>query len=150
MKSVVVVVIDASPKTVATLFADPTHNTKWMQDVERYEPVSGKPGLQGSVYRLVRKSKRESMLFTGTIVQRLPNQLHMMLDGSDMTVDVQGTLESLPDGRTRFTSKEIIAFKGTWRRALGVLTKPAIYKTHRKQIQAFKKFAERKEKERWQ
>jgi hypothetical protein len=149
MKSVVVVVIDASPKTVATLFADPTQSAQWMQSVERCEPVSGKPGLQGSVYRLVPKSKHDAMTFTGTIVQRLPNDVHMLLDAPDVTVDVQGSLESLPDGRTRFTSKEVFSFKGTWKRALGVFSKPGIHKTHRKQIQAFKKLAERKERERW-
>src|SRR5215831_19651807 len=137
MKSIVVVDIDAAPKKVATLYADPTNNAKWMDDVARCEPISGMPGVQGSVYRLVPKPKRGSMVFTATLVQRLPNELHLTLDASNVTVSVQGSLTSLPNGRTRFTSREVFSFKGVWNKAYGVLAKPAIHNVHRKQIKAF-------------
>jgi len=141
MKSRVVLDIDAPPKRVAKLYADPTYNTSWMYELRRCEPVSGKPGMPGSVYRLIPKDG--SMLFTATVVSRLPNELRLRLDAENVSVDVHGTLSMLPDGRTRFASEEVFHFKGVWNKAYGVLARPAIRKTHKKHIKAFKRFAER-------
>jgi hypothetical protein len=140
VKSIVIVDVDAPPKEVASLFADPSVNTKWMHDIERYEPVSGKPGMPGSVYRLI--PKRGAMLFTATVVKlkRYPDQLELYLDASNVTVEVQGTMKSLSNGRTRLISKEDFKFKGVWNKAYGVLARPAIRKAHRQHIHAFKKF----------
>ena len=142
MKSKIVLDIDAPPKKVATLYADPANNTSWMYEVERYEPISGKPGMPGSVYRLI--PREGSMEFTATVVSRLPNELRLRLDAQNVTVDVRGSLTTLPDGRTRFASEEVFTFKGVWNKAYGVLARPAIRKTHKKHIKAFKRFAERK------
>ena len=146
VKSIVVVDVDAPPKEVASLFADPSVNTKWMHDIERYEPVSGKQGMPGSVYRLI--PKRGSMFFTATVVKRYPDQLELNLDAENVTVEVHGTMKSLADGRTRLISKENFKFKGVWNRAYGVLARPAIKKAHREHIHAFKKFAEQQRQQR--
>jgi hypothetical protein len=53
MRSTVVVDINAPQEQVAALSADPSSSTKWMEDVERYEPVSGEQGTPGSTYRLI-------------------------------------------------------------------------------------------------
>ena len=140
VKSTVIVDVDAPPREVASLFADPSLNTKWMHDIERYEPISGKQGMPGSVYRLV--PKRGSTLLTATVLKRFPDQLYLNLEATNMTVEVEGFTRSLENGRTRLVSKESFKFKGVWNRAYGVLAGPAIKMTHRRQIEAFKKFAE--------
>ena len=141
MKSTAVVDIHAPQKAVATLFADPGNNTKWMEDIERYEPVSGEQGMPGSTYRLI--PKHGSMLFTATIVSRsLPNELRLKLDSSTVTVDVHGILSALPDGRTRLVSAEVFNFKSVWNKAFGLLARRSIHKAHRDHIEAFKRFAE--------
>jgi len=143
MKHVVVVDIDAPQDEVADLFSDPMHNTQWMEDVERYEPVSGKQGMPGSKYRLI--PKRGSLLFTATVVERdLPWRLRLKLDSSNAVVEMRGTISSLPGGRTRLTSEEIVAFKGDWHKVRGLFAGHAIRRAHRKHIKAFKKFAERR------
>jgi len=144
MRSVVQVVIDASRKEVATLLADPTNSKRWMLDLDRYEPISGKPGMPGSVYRLV--GKDGATQFTATVIRRLPNELHLNLVASKVTVDVHGVLSTLPDGRTRLASVEVFTFKGVWNKAYGVFARPVIHKTHRKHIEAFKEFAEKQTK----
>lgn len=143
MKSKVVVDIDVPQKKVATLCADPTNNIKWMSDVERYEPVSGKQGMPGSIYRLVPKG--DSGPFVATMVQRLPNEIRLTLDSPEVTIDVRRTLSTLNDGRTRFTSNEVLSFKGVWNKAVGLISTPAIRRAHRKHVEAFKKFVEREE-----
>jgi hypothetical protein len=145
MRSIVVVDINAPQEEVATLFADPSNNAKWMEDIERSEPMSGEQGMPGSIYRLI--PKLGSMLFTATVVSRtLPNELRLSLDASTVAVDVHAILSRLPDGRTRLVSEEVFKFKGVWNVAFGLLARRAIRKAHRRHIEAFKRFAERQQR----
>ena len=41
MKSVIELESDVPQARLATLFADPQQNTKWMDDVDRVETISG-------------------------------------------------------------------------------------------------------------
>jgi hypothetical protein len=141
MKDIVVVDINTPQEKVAALFADPANNTKWMDDLERYEPLSGEQGMPGSTYRLI--PKQGSMVFTATVVSRtLPDDLRLRLEASNVTVDVHATLSTLPDGRTRLVSEEEFTFKGFWSRLFGLFARGSIRKAHRKHIEAFKRFAE--------
>ena len=145
MRSIVVVDIDAPQEEVAALYAEPGNNAKWMDDLERYEPLSGEQGMPGSTYRLI--PRHGSMVFTATVVSRnLPDDLRLRLDSSTATVDVHGTLSTLADGRTRLVSEEVFRFKGIWNSAFGLLARRAIRKVHRRHIEAFKRFAERQQK----
>ena len=141
MKDTVVVEINAPLEKVAALFADPENNTKWMDDVERFEPLSGEQGMPGSTYRLI--PKQGSLVFTATVVRRnLPSELRLSLDATNVTVDVNAALSALPEGRTRLESEEEFKFKGFWSKVFSVLARPSIRKAHRKHIEAFKRFAE--------
>jgi len=44
MKNVVEIEINVPQARLAELFSDPGNSTKWMDDLARYEPVSGTPG----------------------------------------------------------------------------------------------------------
>src|ERR1051325_732599 len=68
MKSVVELEIAAPQARVATLLADPQHAPRWMNDVARYEPLEGTPGMPGSRYRLV--PKKGSRTFVATVLTR--------------------------------------------------------------------------------
>jgi hypothetical protein len=142
VKSTVIIDVDAPPKDVANLFADPSINVQWMHEFDRYEPVSGKQGMPGSVYRLIPKSG--DMLFTATVVKRFPDQIHLNLEADNVTVEIHGTIKTLENGRTRLISKENFKFKGVWNKVYGTLSHPAIHNGHRRQIKAFKAFAELK------
>ncbi len=140
MKSTVVVDVDAPPREVVSLFADPSTNAGWMHDMERHELVSGKPGMPGSVYLLT--SKHGSASVTATIVKRFPDQLYLNLETDNVKVEVHGIVRSLKDGRTRLISNESIKFKGVWNKVYGVLASPVRHRTHRRHIEAFKEFVE--------
>ena len=55
VKSIVVAEIHVPQVRLANLYADPKQNSKWMDDIERIDPISGELGLPGSKYRLVPK-----------------------------------------------------------------------------------------------
>ena len=141
MEDVVEIDIDVPQAKLAELYSNPENNTKWMDDVETYEPLSGEPGMPGSTYRLI--PKKGKMIFLATVVaQNLPHELRLSLDAYNVTVSVKGTLVPLSSERTRLISEEEFRFKGLFNRIFGVLAQSAIRKAHRRHMEAFKRFAE--------
>jgi hypothetical protein len=141
MKSIVQLDIEAPRAGVAALFFDPTTTPKWMDDLDRIEPISGKLGMPGSRYRMV--PKEGSMVFDVTVVSRNPpTDVQLHLDGSNSTVEITDRFVELSSGRTRLISEEIFRFKGL-SRLFDILARPAIRRAHRRHMEGFKRFAER-------
>jgi hypothetical protein len=135
--------IHGSQDSIATLFADPENNPKWMDDVKRYEPLSGEQGMPGSTYRLV--PKKGSMVFVATVVSRdLPNEIRLSLDASNVVVSVTARFISLSAEKTRLVSKEEFRFKGLVSKLVGFFARGSISKAHRRHMEAFKQFAEQR------
>jgi hypothetical protein len=141
MKSIVEVDIDVPQARVAALYANPANTTQWMDDVDRYEVISGEAGMPGSTYRLV--PKKGAMVFVATVLSsRLPDECRLELDASSVVVSVTGRFVALSPSRTRLTSEEVFRFKGLFRAVVGLLARAAIRNAHRRHITAFKRFAE--------
>lgn len=141
MKSIVEVEINKPQGESAELYADPRNNLKWMHDIARYEPLSGKEGMPGSTYRLA--PKEGDMIFLATVVERnLPDELKLHLEGSDADVDVKGTFRSLSPTRTKLISEEVFTFKGGGDETVSPSVKEDIKAAHRRHIEDFKSFAE--------
>jgi hypothetical protein len=141
MRDVVHVEIRAPQETVAELFSDPAQSTGWMEDLERYEPITGAPGFPGSTYRLV--SKSGNMDFVATVVSReLPNHVNLVLESPVVHVSIDAAFKRAPSGATRLVSTEDFRFKSFFGKLTSVFAKPAIHAAHQKQMDAFKRFAE--------
>ena len=139
--SIVELDIDAPRDLVASLFADPRHSPRWMEDLERYEPISGVPGDEGSTYRLVPK---RGWVFVATVLEKsLPEQLRLRLEDSHCSVAISVTFVALADDRTRLVSAETFEFHGLWNTIVGFVAQTAIRRAHRRHMDAFKRFAER-------
>lgn len=142
MQSLVELEIGVEQARLAELFADPQNNTRWMDDLERVEPISGQLGQPGSRYRLV--PRRGSLVFMATVVTRnLPGELSLMLEAPTASVSVKARLEKLSGSRTRLVSEETFRFHGVLWKLLGFFSKRAIRSAHRGHMEAFKRFAER-------
>lgn len=140
MKSVVELDVSVPQGRLSELFLNPELSTEWMDDVERYEAISGEPGMPGSQYRLVPKSG--SMVFVATVISRsLPGEASLQLDTSSVTVSVTGRFVPLSPDRTRLLSEEVFRFKGLYNKLFGYLARGAITKAHRRHMEAFKRFA---------
>ena len=141
MKSVVELEINAPQSRAAELYADPENHLKWMTDLEKYEPISGSPGMPGSTYRLV--PKKGDMIFVATVIERdLPAEVRLNLENSKVTVAVKANFAALSVGTTKLTSEETFSFKGFFNQVLAFFARPSIKKAHRKHMEAFKQFAE--------
>ena len=141
MKSTVELDIDLPQQQLAALFADPTLNTKWMDDVARYEPVSGQPGAPGSKYRLV--PKKGDMVFVATVIANdLPNESRLRLDASTVMVSITAKYVALSPRTSRLISEEVFTFKSLGGKIMGLFGRTAISKAHRRHMEAFKRFAE--------
>jgi hypothetical protein len=141
MKSVVEVEIDAPHTRAAQLHGNPELSAKWMDDVDRCEPVAGEPGVAGSQYRLL--PKRGSMVFLATVIRRdLPHELRLRLDTEGVEILVTARFLPLAPGRTRLVSEQVFQFAGVPGRVFGLLGRVAIRNAHRRHIESFKRFAE--------
>jgi hypothetical protein len=74
--------------------------------------------------------------------KNLPTKSQLSLEASNVTVSVKGLFVAVSLDRTRLTSEEIFSFKGLLNRVFGFLARGAIKKAHRRQMEAFKRFAE--------
>ena len=141
MKSFVEIEIEVPQSRLAELYANPSLNTRWMDDIERVEPISGQLGMVGSKYRLV--PKKGVMVFVATVIARnVPNEFQLSLEASNVTVSVKGTLRPLSPQRTRLTSEEEFRFKGFFNTIFGFFARGAIKRAHRRHMESFKQFAE--------
>jgi hypothetical protein len=141
LKSVIEVEIDRPLQDVAELFADPHNNTEWMQDVKRYEPVSGEQGLPGSTYRLV--PKEGELMFLATVMKRnLPHELRVNFTAATVDMAMTARMAALSPTRTKLISEEEFTFKDSENEPVDSSVKEAIKANHRRHIEAFKHFAE--------
>ena len=141
MKSVIELEINVPRAKLAELFADPKNNTKWMDDLERYEPLSGTPGRPGSKYCLVPKTG--DMVFIATVIARdLPHESRLILESSKVVVSVTDKFVALSSEKTKLISEEVFSFKGLFNKIYGFLVQRAIKNAHRRHMEGFKCFAE--------
>ena len=144
MKSVVELEINVPQTKAAELFADPENSLKWMDDLEKYEPISGPTGMPGSKYRLVPKTG--NMVFVATVMARdLPDEVRLILEASNVVVSVNDRFVALSAETTRLVSEEVFSFKGMFNKIFGFFAGRKIKEAHRRHMEAFKRFTERHE-----
>jgi len=142
MRSVIELEINAPREKVAELFDNPRMFPRWMDEVERVEPVSSSSRVPlGSEFRIVPKEGRR--VFRGRFLRREPPyRTRLLLDAPTVRVDVRGTFVKLSEERTKLISEEVVGFKGLFGRLLGFLGRRAIRRAHRRHMESFKRFAE--------
>jgi len=143
MKSIVEIEIDVPKQELAALFADPGNMTTWMDDLERYELISGDAGMPGSRYRMVPKAGASQMEFVATLTSRnLPDEMGLTLESPNVDVSIICTFAALSAHRTKLVSREVFTFRGLFNKLFGFLAQRDIRKHHRCHMEAFKQFAE--------
>jgi uncharacterized protein YndB with AHSA1/START domain len=143
MKSTVELEINAPLEKVTALLADPSSMTKWMDDLERVEPLSGEFGMPGSKFRMVGKAGSQQSNFIVTVTARtLPETFGLKLQSPSVDVVITDTFTTLSARRTKLVSEEVFSFHGLFNTLFGLLAQNTIRKHHRQHIESFKRFAE--------
>jgi polyketide cyclase/dehydrase/lipid transport protein len=142
MKSIVEIEIDVPREQAAALFADPGNLTRWMDDLDRTEPISGEPGLPGSTYRMVGKDDAQ-MDFVATVTARdLPETVALKLESPSVEIAITDTFAALSADKTKLVSEEVFTFRGLLNTLFGFLAQRTIRENHRRHMACFKRFAE--------
>ena len=100
MRSVVDLEINVARERLAALFADPGNSTKWMDDLQKYQPISGEPGMPGSTYRLVPK-KGKMVLLATVISRKLPNEVRLKGQSETRTAGIWRRSSALRNRKRR-------------------------------------------------
>ena len=141
MRTIIKIDVDLPQARLAPLLADPELSTKWMDDVDRVEPISGLLGMQGSRYRLVPKAG--GMEFVATVVGRdIPAELRVSLEGRIVTIAVTARFAATSPTSTRLTHEQVFNFKGFFNKLGGLMARGTIKQAQRRHLEAFKRYAE--------
>lgn len=141
MKSVVKLDIEASQDELAGLIFDPKASPRWMDDVQRIEPLGGKFGQAGSRYRLVPKDGGQGFVAT-VMLRQPPGRLRLVLDAQHFSVAVNTQLIKLSSRRTRLVSEQVFRFNGAFSAVYGFLARRTIQRNHRRHMESLKQVAE--------
>lgn len=98
-------VINAPTDVVARAMENPENAPHWQTDLERFEVVSGDPGLLGAVGRLHYNQKGRKYVMEDRMLECQPGKRYLSeVSGDALIARVETTLES-ENGRTRMTIK---------------------------------------------
>lgn len=142
MKYTVEIEINKPVSKVIELFDSVENMYKWMEGLEKFEPISGKPGEVGAKSKLTFKMKRGTLEMVETItVKNLPKEFSGTYDAKGVHNIVKNFFHELPDGKTRYVTDQEFQFKG-FMKLLGLLMPGMFKKQSMKHLTAFKNFVE--------
>jgi carbon monoxide dehydrogenase subunit G len=127
---------------VIELFDNPDHMSKWMEGLQSFEPIRGKPGQVGAKSRLRFKIGKRNIEMVETItVSQLPEEFSGTYEAKGVLNIVKNKFMPLPGNRTRYVTEQEFQFKG-FMKIIGLLMPGAFRKQTMKSLNDFKNFAE--------
>ncbi len=142
MKYAVEIEINKPVSKVVELFDSVDNMYKWMEGLEKFEPISGKPGEVGAKSKLTFKMKRRTLEMVETVtVKNLPKEFSGTYDAKGVHNIVKNLFHELPGGKTRYVTEQEFQFKG-FMKLLGFLMPGMFKKQTMKHLKAFKNFVE--------
>ena len=135
--------INKPVEKVVELFDNPENMKKWMDGLQSFEPISGKPGQVGAKSRLKFKmGKREIEMIETITVRNLPVEFSGTYEAKGVFNVVKNRFVVLPGNRTKYVSECEFQFKG-FMKIIGALMPGVFKKQSMKYLTSFKNFAEK-------
>ncbi len=143
MKYSVSIEIDKPIDEVISLFNNADNLKLWMEGLQSFEPLSGRPGEVGAKSRLKFKmGKRKIEMIETITVKNLPEEFTANYEAKGVFNTVKNSFEQLPNNKTKYATEQKFQFKG-FMKLMGLLMPGAFKKQSMKYLQDFKSFAER-------
>ena len=128
---------------VVELFDNSDNMGKWMEGLQSFEHISGKPGQVGSKSRLKFKmGKREIEMIETITVRNLPDEFSGTYEAKGVFNLVKNKFVALPGNKTKYVSEQEFQFKG-FMKIIGFLMPAMFKKQSMKYLIDFKNFVER-------
>ena len=142
MKYTVETEINKPVSEVIELFDNVDNMFKWMEGLEKFEPISGTQGEVGAKAKLTFKMKNRKMEMIETItVKNLPKEFSGTYDAKGIHNIVKNYFIELPGNKTRYVSDQEFQFKGFMK--LIAFMMPGMFKKQScKYMADFKNFVE--------
>ena len=143
MKYTIQVEINKPIARVVELFDNPENMKQWMEGLQSFEAISGKPGWPGARSRLKFRMGNRSMEMIETVtVRNLPHEFTGTYEMNGIVNIVKNKFERVNDTTTRYISEQEFRFKGMMR-FIAMLMPNAFKKQSMKLLESFKNFVER-------
>ncbi len=128
---------------VVELFDNSDNMGKWMEGLQSFEHISGKPGQVGAKSRLKFKmGKREIEMIETITVRNLPDEFSGTYEAKGVFNLVKNKFVALPGNKTKYVSEQEFQFKG-FMKIIGFLMPAMFKKQSMKYLIDFKNFVER-------
>lgn len=142
MKYTVSNTINKPLEEVIAHFRDPDCLPKWMEGLQKIEPVSGTPGQVGAKSELHFLHKGKEMILQETILEEnLPDQIKFSYVSPMGYNEVEMQFERLSDNSVKQYNTSYFELKGMMK-IMGPLMKGMFKKQSKKYLDAFKQYVE--------
>jgi uncharacterized membrane protein len=142
MKYTVFNTINKPLEEVIAHFRDPDCLPKWMEGLQKIEPVSGTPGQAGAKSELHFLHKGKEMILQETILEEnLPDQIKFSYVSPMGYNEVEMQFERLSDNSVKQYNTSYFELKGMMK-IMGPLMKGMFKKQSKKYLDAFKEYVE--------
>ena len=128
---------------VVELFDNHENMYKWMEGLQSFEHISGKPGQVGAKSRLKFKmGKREMEMIETITVRNLPDEFSGIYEAKGSYNSVKNRFIALPGNKTKYINEQEFKFNGAMK-MIAFLMPGAFKKQSMKYLVAFKSFVEK-------
>lgn len=135
-------VIDLPRQRVVELFDRTENLLKWQEGLKSFEPISGQPGQEGAISRLVYSGRKSDLILTETITKRdLPDEFHGVYKARGVTNEIFNYFRELKGGGTLWRMESRFRFRGLMA-FMAPFMKQAFKGNTLLNMERFKKFAE--------
>ena len=139
------ILIDRPRDKVTALFMDPDEVKNWQPGFVSFEPLTGKPGAEGSTARLKYLMGKSTMEMKETILKsRLPEEFHTAYDAKGVHNVVRNRFLEEGPNRTRIVSGNEFEFSGVFMKLMAFLMPGSFRKQSMVYLELLKKLCESK------
>lgn len=142
MKYTTEVTINLPREEVIALFDSTENLYKWQEGLKHFKSVSGEPGQEGAVSRLVYEGRRGDLEMTETITTRnLPEEFHGIYDARGVYNEMYNYFSESGKNQTLWKTVSVFKFRGLMA-LMAPFMKTAFTSNTLLNMERFKAFAE--------